>query len=47
MNLKLVISLPHVVNVKLLIAVNHAIFKKIKKIKNGLESIFCKLYFVS
>ena len=45
-NLKLVFSLPHVVNTKVLIAINHSIFKKILKNLNGLESKFCKLYFL-
>jgi hypothetical protein len=44
MNLKLVTFTTHVVNAKLLIAINHSIFKKIE---NGLLSKFCKLYFVS
>jgi hypothetical protein len=33
MNLKLIFSSPHVVNAKLLIAINHSIFKKIQKLK--------------
>jgi hypothetical protein len=45
-NLKLVILQPHVVNAKLLIAINHSILKKNQKSLYGLESKFSKLYFI-
>jgi hypothetical protein len=47
MSPKLAMFTTQVINTKLVIAINHSIFKNFSKFLNGLESKLCKLYFVS